>query len=52
MSKAGDKYVNSIYDRSQSKYKKPSKIQSKIKNIPILGSTIGKILPKKKGGKV
>ena len=52
MSKAGDKYVNSIYDGSQSKYKRPSKIQSKIKNIPILGKTIGRILPKKRGGKV
>tara|TARA_R100001015_G_scaffold18766_1_gene12845 strand:+ start:522 stop:680 length:159 start_codon:yes stop_codon:yes gene_type:complete len=52
MSKEGDKYVNSFYDRSQSKYKRPSKIQSKIKNIPILGRTLGKILPKKRGGKI
>tara|TARA_A100000172_G_scaffold76679_1_gene60397 strand:- start:155 stop:319 length:165 start_codon:yes stop_codon:yes gene_type:complete len=53
MSKEGDKYISSLYDKSSTKpnYKKIPKVLERTRGVPIIGITLGKFFKNKKGGK-
>ena len=54
MSKEGDKYISSLYDKLSTKpnYKKIPKAAERTRGVPIIGITLGKISKNKKGGKI